>query len=162
MGELDNLLLTYSRSKFGPLDSVYLMLWKIKGFLYALNGVSMDYTLWSTYSSSSPMWSIRLEGRKRLADLVDQLTLERCHSFWFDGSCWFTNPILSHHMRRWHIIKSPFMRCIHPALPQRLHSIYNAGSLLRQHSANTTHQTEICYGQNVWALIRGRIRLIEI
>ena len=45
MGELDNLLLTYSRSKFGPLDSVYLMLWKIKGFLYALNGVSMDYTL---------------------------------------------------------------------------------------------------------------------
>ena len=45
MGELDNLSPTYSRSKYGPLDSIYLMLWKIKGFLYALNGVTMDHTL---------------------------------------------------------------------------------------------------------------------
>ena len=45
MDELDNLSLTYFRSKYGPLDSIYLMLWKIKGFLYSLNDVSMDYTL---------------------------------------------------------------------------------------------------------------------
>ena len=47
----------------------------------------------SKYSSSPPLWSIRLEGGKRLADLVDQLILECCHSFLFYGSCRKRIPI---------------------------------------------------------------------
>ena len=50
----------------------------------------------SEYSSSPPLWSIRLEGGgggERLADLVDQLTLECCHSFRFYGSCRKKIPI---------------------------------------------------------------------
>ena len=35
----------------------------------------------SEYSSSPPLWSIRLEGGKRLADLVDQLTLNAATVF---------------------------------------------------------------------------------
>ena len=52
----------------------------------------MTLTL-SEYSSSPPLWSIRLEGGKRLADQVDQLTFECCHSFRFYGSCWKRIPI---------------------------------------------------------------------
>ena len=50
---------------------------------------------WMTevYCSCPPLWSIRLKGGKRLADLVDQLTLECCHSFWFYGSCRKRIPI---------------------------------------------------------------------
>ena len=48
----------------------------------------------SEYSSSPPLLSIRLEGGgDRLADLVDQLTLECCHSFRFYGSCRKRIPI---------------------------------------------------------------------
>ena len=47
----------------------------------------------SESSSSPPLWSIRLEGGKRLADLVDQLTLECCHSFRFYSRCRKRIPI---------------------------------------------------------------------
>ena len=46
----------------------------------------------------------------------------------------FTNPMLGHHLRRWHTIKSPLMRCIHPLLLQRLRNINDAGPLLRKTS----------------------------
>ena len=36
--------------------------------------------------TAPPMWSVRLEEGKRLINLVNQLTLERCHSFWFYDS----------------------------------------------------------------------------
>ena len=47
------------------------------------------------YSSSPSLWGTRLEGGggERLADQVDQLTLECCHSFRFYGSCWKWIPI---------------------------------------------------------------------
>ena len=37
--------------------------------------------IFKTFSGRPQMWSIRLEGEKRLRDLVDQLSLERCHGF---------------------------------------------------------------------------------
>ena len=46
----------------------------------------------------------------------------------------FTNPMLGHHLRRWHTIKSTLMRCIHPLLLQRLRNINDAGPLLRETS----------------------------
>ena len=39
------------------------------------------------YSSSTSYVEYQAGGGKGLVDLVNQLTLERCHSFWFYGSC---------------------------------------------------------------------------
>ena len=47
------------------------------------------------YPAAPPIWSIGLEGGggEGLVDLVNQLTLERCHSFWFHSSCRKRIPI---------------------------------------------------------------------
>ena len=45
------------------------------------------------YSSSTSYVEYQSGGGKGLVDLVNQLTLERCHSFWFYGSCRKRIPI---------------------------------------------------------------------
>ena len=51
--------------------------------------------LWTLnwYSSSTFFLEYQAGGGKGLVDLVNQLTLERCHSFWFYGSCRKRIPI---------------------------------------------------------------------
>ena len=44
-------------------------------------------------SSSTSYLKYQTGGGKGLVDLVNQLTLERCHSFWFYGSCRKRIPI---------------------------------------------------------------------
>ena len=46
------------------------------------------------------MWSIRLEGEKRLRDLVDQLSLERRHGF---RLAYVAGAVFSNELRRYFI-----------------------------------------------------------
>ena len=56
---------------------------------------SPGISLWhlTLYSSSTSYVEYQAGGGKGLVDLVNQLTLERCHSFWFYGSCRKRIPI---------------------------------------------------------------------
>ena len=54
---------------------------------------ALNFELWNLYSSSTSYVKYQAGGGKGLVDLVNQLTLERCHSFWFYGSCRKRIPI---------------------------------------------------------------------
>ena len=43
----------------------------------------VNFELWICYSSSTSYVEYQAGGGKKLVDVVNQLTLERCHSFWF-------------------------------------------------------------------------------
>ena len=49
----------------------------------------MTFNLWTLnwYFSGTSFLEYQAGGGKGLVDLFNQLTLERCHSFWFYGSC---------------------------------------------------------------------------
>ena len=56
--------------------------------------IGLDYNMYfEILSSSTSYLEYQAGGGEGLVDLVNQLTLERCHSFWFYGSCRKRIPI---------------------------------------------------------------------
>ena len=84
------------RKLIAPLFSVTLSLTMIfqttlsSTCVFIDSGLTLTLTL---YSSSTSYVEYQAGGGKGLVDLVNQLTLERCHSFWFYGSCRKRIPI---------------------------------------------------------------------
>ena len=79
--------------------------------------------------AAPPMWSIRLEGGKRLVDLVNQLTLERCHSQNIYG--------------RLHYRPSK-----HGTLIQCCSNVVPPSTTLGQHWSNIGSMGRVCWGRH--------------
>ena len=61
--------------------------------MYFCRGTGSNTLNFEIISSSTSYLEYQAGGGKGLVDLVNQLTLERCHSFWFYGSCRKKIPI---------------------------------------------------------------------